>query len=145
MHGLGPISILNQTAIPSNSQIVPILDSTYWAYAAPWTTTASLAAPGKSRGQLAGARVYGTILVTDQNATAKFYLLTNPSGTTSGAWELDGNIGTSGAVTLTAGTGFSFNWLPYASDFLITITAGANNPDAVYTNINLTWDRSSGA
>lgn len=145
---LGPIPISNQTALPGNSQIVPIIDTTYWQAGGTWGPAASAAAPGLSRGQLAGARITGSVTPTGQNVTITFQILSNPAGTTSAAFEADVNVsGTSGtgSATITAASTFTYSWLPVTPDWRIIITAGATGPTTLRTTADIVWDRTSGA
>lgn len=145
---LGPISISNQTALPGNSQITPVIDTTYWNDSPPWAPAAAAAPPGKSRGQLAGGRITGTITPVAQNATVTFLLLTDPSGTTAAAFEADVNVsgtGGTGSAVITAGSTFTYSWLPTSPDWRVIVTAGATGPTALRTTVNIIWDRTSGA
>lgn len=143
-----PISIADQMPLPANSQTVPLIDSTYWNYLPPWTSIATVPGPGKSRGQLAGRRVTGTISPTVQNVTLRFLILTNPVGTTNAAWELDTNVsGTSstGSVVVSAGATQPFSWLPATPDFKIEVLAGATAPTALHSTLVISPMRTAGA
>lgn len=145
---IGPITLSNTTALPGNSQIVPVIDTTYWNNTAPWAAAASAAAPGKSRGALGGYRVTGSVACTGQNVTLTFQILTNPSGTTNAAFEADTNVsgtGGTGAVTVVAGTTQPFSWLPTTPDWRIIITAGATGPTTLRTAVNIVHGRTAGA
>lgn len=146
-----PITMNNTAVIPANSQITPLIDTTYWNDTGPWASAASAAAPGKSRGQLAGMRVTLTYLCVTDNSTVTFQIMTNPSGTTNAAFEadanLDGNGGAmvNGVLTAVAGTTYPVSWLPVTPDWRIIITAGATAPSAIRTTMIITPRRTAGA
>lgn len=148
MSDFDTITMSNTIVLPGNSQKTPLIDSTYWNYAPHWAPATNIPAPGFSRGALGGRRITGTVLPTVQNVTLSFYLLTNPSGTTNAAWELDINVsGTSGtgSVTVTAGSTQPFSWLPPTPDFLIVVAAGATAPTALRSTLEMVTGRTSGS
>lgn len=141
---LGPISMSNTIVLPGNSQKTPLIDSTTWNADGPWAPTATLPAPGKSRGQLAGVRVTGTITPVTDAVTLTFELLTNPSGTTNAAFEADVNVagtGGTGSITVAAGATQPFSFLPSTPDWRIYVLAGATAPTALRSTCNIVWDR----
>lgn len=145
---LGNISLSNPAALPGNSQIVPLIDTTYWRDTGNWPAAASAAAPGKSRGQLGGYRITGTVKPTGQSVTVTFQILTNPTGTTSAAFEADVNVsgtGGTGSVVVASGSTQPFSWLPPTPDWRIIITAGATGPTTLSTTAEIVKARTSGA
>lgn len=138
-----PITFDNSVPLPANSGHSYLLDTTCWNDR-PWVIGAASGVPGKSRGQLAGKRVTGTITPTGQTITVTFELLTNPSGTTSAAWEADANIGTSGAFTVASTVTQPFSWLPPTTDYRIRVTAGATAPTAIKSTCVVVTARTSG-
>jgi hypothetical protein len=143
---LGPITMSNTIVLPGNSQKTPLVDSTTWNAGGPWAPTTTLPAPDKSRGQLAGVRVTGTITPVTQGVTLTFELLTNPSGTTSAAFEADVNVsgtGGTGSVSIAAGATQPFDWLPLTPDWRVYVTAGGTAPSALRSTCNIVWDRAA--
>lgn len=142
------ITISNQMPVPTLNQTVPLIDSTYWNDAPPWTSIATTPGPGKSRGQLAGRRITGSVNPTVQGITLRFLILTNPTGTTNAAFELDTNVsGTSstGSVAVAAGATQPFSWLPSTPDWRIEVLAGGTAPTALRSTVVITPARTAGA
>lgn len=143
-----PITISNQMPVPANSQTVPLIDTTYWNDTGPWASTATTPGPGKSRGQLGGCRVTGTITPGGQAATLRFLILSNPSGTTNAAFELDTNVsGTSstGSVSVSSNATQPFSWLPPTPDWRIEVLAGGTAPTTLRSTLVITPLRTSGS
>lgn len=142
------ITISNQMPIPANSQSVPLIDTTYWNDGPQWTSTATTPGPGKSRGQMGGKRITGTITPGGQAVTLRFLLCTNPSGTTNAAFELDTNVsGTSstGSVSVSSNATQPFSWVPTTPDWRIEVLAGGTAPTTLRSTVVITPMRTSGA
>lgn len=145
---IGPITLSNTTALPGNSQIVPVIDTTYWDNAPPWAAAASAAAPGKSRGALGGKRVTGSITPGGQAVTLTFQIMSNPGGTTSAAFEADTNVsgtGGTGAVSVASNATQPFSWLPATADWRIIVTAGGTGPTTLRSSVVIVDARTAGA
>lgn len=143
-----PITIANQMPVPSNSQTVPLIDTTYWNDTGPWSSTATTPGPGKSRGQLAGMRVTGSVTPGGQSITLRFLILSNPSGTSNTAFELDTNVsgtGGTGSVTVASNATQPFSWLPSTPDWRIEVLAGGTAPTTLRSTLVITPKRTSGA
>lgn len=138
------IEFYNSAPVPANSGHSYVYDSTKWNDI-PWVAGTASAAPGKSRGQLKGRRVTGTVTPVTQDITLVFEILTNPDGTTSAAWEQDVNGPGGGSVAVTAGTTQPYSWLPFTGDHRIRIAAGATAPSAIRTETVMSPHRTSGA
>lgn len=142
------ITISNQMPIPTLSQTVPLIDTTYWNDAPQWTSTATTPGPGKSRGQLGGRRVTGTITPGGQAVTLRFLILSNPSATTNAAFELDTNVsGTSstGSVSVSSNATQPFSWVPPTPDWRIEVLAGGTAPTTLRSTLVITEMRTAGA
>lgn len=141
---MDPLIITGQMPVPAASQIVPLLDSTAWNDSAPWTTTATTPGPGRSRAQLAGARVAGNVHPVGQSVTVTFEALNRPDLATNAAYETDPNAPDSGSKVVAAGDTYPFNWLPTFADWRITVTAGATPPTSIASQVMVIWDRNAG-
>jgi len=142
-----PITLSNTIVLPTASQKTPLVDTTYVNGAAGlWAPTATLPGPGTSRAQYAGCRITGTITPTVQDVTLTFEILTNPTGTTSAAYEADTTVagtGGTGAVTVTAGTTQPFDFRPTTPDWRIYVTAGGTAPTALRSTAVIVKDRAA--
>lgn len=144
LHFPDPITLNAIPAIPANSQVAPIIDTTYLWNQAQWSSAASSAAPGLCRNMLAGRRVVGTVGSTGQAFTIKFEILTNPSGTTAAAFETDINAPGGGSFSIAASSTQPISWLPPTPDWRITATAGGTAPTTIPVSLIFTLDRNAG-
>lgn len=130
--------------LPAANQYCLLFDTTRLPYgrglgSTAYTLASSMYSADKYRGEHTGVRVHGNIYCTSQNMTVRFYYL-----------RADGTFDTTSEIadsTLTAGTAKIINWFTgaYGSDFAIVAIAGGTPPGAIYCDLWLGWDISSGA
>lgn len=116
------------TVSVANNAVNVLVDSTNSLAVA----TPSSLVPGPYRGRWANMGVKGTVAATGQNVTLNLEVLTGSAGTSSD-WEIE----SSGTVTVTAGTTYSFRWRPVAPDFRIREVNGAAGPTTLVCRLEL--------
>jgi len=133
------------STVPGNSEYLVVADSTYGINGLP-ASAASEPAPGNHRGQWARfRRVSITVKNGDQQVSIVFRAMTNPTLTTSSAFETDPDIATAGTYTLAASTTKTLDWKVPTPDWRIYVLAGANNPDSMITTVTAYDDAEPGA
>jgi hypothetical protein len=131
--------------LPTANQHCIVFDTTQDPTLARIANAASAQAPGPLRNMFAGYRWKGAVKCTTQNVTMKCELMTDPSLTTSSAFEEDVTATSSGSVTITAGTTTLLDWLPRTGDARVRIVAGATAPDDLDITLMLVRDTGYGA
>ena len=132
------------TTVPADSQILVVWDTTQLASLP--ASAASEPAPGPDRRRWAHfRRVSITVRNGNQQISIVFRAMTDPTLTTSSAFETDPDIATAGTYTLAASTTKTLDWKVPTPDSRIYVLAGANNPDSMITTVTAYDDAEPGA